>query len=73
MRKLTSFLTGALIGGLVGATFALLFAPSTGPELQGRIRLSVNDLGNEVRSAATNKREELQKQLENLRKPIQVK
>ncbi len=73
MRKLVSFITGAVIGGLVGATFALLFAPATGLELQGRIRLTANDLGSEVRSAAKNKREELQKQLENLRKPIQVK
>lgn len=69
MRKLASFITGALIGGLVGATFALLFAPGTGKELQERIRLTATELGDEVRSAAQNKREELQKQLEGLRKP----
>jgi gas vesicle protein len=69
MRKLASFISGALIGGLVGATFALLFAPGTGTELQGRIRLTAAELENEVRSAAQNKREELRKQLENLRKP----
>jgi len=69
MKKLASFLSGALIGGLVGATFALLFAPSTGRELQGRIRLSASELENEIRLAAQNKREELEKQLEKLRKP----
>jgi len=70
MRKLVSFLSGALIGGLVGATFALLFAPSTGMELQSRIRLSASELENEIRLAAHNKREELEKQLEKLRKPV---
>ena len=40
MRKLASFLTGVVVGGLVGATFALLFAPSTGGELQGKIRFN---------------------------------
>lgn len=69
MRKLASFLSGAMIGGLVGATFALLFAPSTGRELQGRIRLSASELENEIRLAAQTKREELEKQLEKLRKP----
>ena len=69
MRKLASFLSGVIVGGLVGATFALLFAPSTGGELQGKIRMTAAELQNEVRSAAQNKREELQKQLENMRKP----
>lgn len=69
MRKLASFLTGVIVGGLVGATFALLFAPSTGGEMQGRIRLAATELQNEIRAAAQSKREELQKQLANLRKP----
>lgn len=69
MKKLASFLTGVIIGGLVGATFALLFAPSTGGEMQGRIRVAATELKDEVCLAAKNKREELQKQLENLRKP----
>jgi gas vesicle protein len=54
---------------LVGATFALLFAPATGGELQGRLRLRAAELQKEIWSAAQSKREELQKQLEILRKP----
>ncbi len=69
MRKLASFLSGVIIGGLVGATFALLFAPSTGGELQGSLRLRAAEFQKEIMSAAQSKREELQKQLENLRKP----
>jgi gas vesicle protein len=69
MRRLASFLTGAIIGGLVGATFALLFAPATGGELQGRLRLRAAEFQIEIWSAAQSKREELQKQLEILRKP----
>jgi gas vesicle protein len=69
MRRLASFLTGAIIGGLVGATFALLFAPATGGELQGRLRLRAAEFQKEIWSAAQSKREELQKQLEILRKP----
>lgn len=69
MKKLISFLSGALLGGLVGATFALLFAPSTGRELQEKILLNAQDLKNEIQQAAKSRRQELQTQLDNLRKP----
>lgn len=67
MRKLVSFLGGAFLGGLVGATFALLFTPSTGPELQSRIRRSFNEIVDEVKTAALDKRQELTVELEKLR------
>ena len=69
MKKLISFLSGALLGGLVGATFALLFAPSTGKELQEKMLLNAQDLKNEIQLAAKSRRQELQAQLDNLRKP----
>ena len=69
MKKLISFLSGALLGGLVGATFALLFAPSTGKELQEKILLNAQDLKNEIQLAAKSRRQELQAQLDKLRKP----
>ncbi len=63
-----SFLMGATIGGLVGATFALLFAPSSGIELQSKMKTNFTDLTNEIRQAATDRRKELTLQLEALRK-----
>ncbi|MBA4421145.1 MAG: hypothetical protein C0391_08350 [Anaerolinea sp.] len=69
MKKLISFLSGALLGGLVGATFALLFAPSTGKELQEKMLLNAQDLKNEIQLAAKSRRQELQAQLDKLRKP----
>ncbi len=68
MRKMLSFLMGATIGGLVGATFALLFAPSSGIELQSKMKTNFTDLTNEIRQAATDRRKELTLQLEALRK-----
>lgn len=68
MRKMISFLMGAMIGGLVGATFALLFAPSSGTDMQTRIKTNFINLTDEIRQAATDRRKELTLQLETLRK-----
>lgn len=68
MRKMISFLMGTLIGGLVGATFALLFAPSSGNDMQTKIKTNFTNLTDEIRQAATDRRKELTLQLETLRK-----
>jgi len=67
MKKFISFISGVVVGGLVGATFALLFAPSSGKQLQERLKLNAEELKNEISVAARNRRNELQAQLENLR------
>jgi gas vesicle protein len=67
MKKFISFLSGVVVGGLVGATFALLFAPSSGKQLQERLKLNAEELKNEISLAARNRRNELQAQLDNLR------
>lgn len=63
-----SFLMGAMIGGLVGSTFALLFAPSSGTDLQSRIKTNFTNLTEEIHQAASDRRKELTLQLETLRK-----
>ena len=68
MRKMVSFVSGAILGGLVGATLALLLAPSSGRALQDRMRQSYEELKSEVQKAASDRRNELTVQLETLRK-----
>jgi gas vesicle protein len=68
MRKFMSFIAGAVVGGLVGATFALLFAPSEGRALQDKMKNTFIELKDEVTQAAEDKRNELNGQLETLRK-----
>ncbi len=67
MRKMISFLSGAVLGGLVGATLALLFAPSSGLDFQGKVKQSFSELKDEVKRAASDRRQELTVQLETLR------
>lgn len=67
MRRLASFLAGLLIGGLVGGTLALLFAPASGRQLQQRISETLDRLSGEVRTAAEQRRKELEEELNRLR------
>ena len=69
MRRALSFFIGVALGGMVGATFAMLFAPSSGTELRAQLRDRAENLTAEVRQAANTKRIELQERLENLRAP----
>lgn len=69
MRRLLSFLFGAILGGLVGSTTALLLAPESGAELRARLRERVDAFGAEIRQAAATRRIELQQRLETLRAP----
>ena len=69
MRRMFSFLAGALCGAIVGAVAALLLAPASGLELRQGIRLRVDDLVAEGRRAAEDRRAELQAQLAALKRP----
>ena len=69
MRKFLSFLSGALMGSLVGATLALLLAPYSGDTLRNQIRNRLDTLQTELEQAASEKKIELEKYLENLRQP----
>ena len=69
MRKLVSLMTGFLTGALVGGVLGLLFAPGSGAELQGKFKQEVERLVSEIRQASTERRLELESELEALRKP----
>lgn len=69
MNKFINFVTGAAIGGLIGATTALLLAPVSGEELQAQIKEQVEQIQLEVRTAASDRRSELEEQLSTLREP----
>jgi len=70
MRRMFSFLAGALCGAIVGAVAALLLAPASGLELRQDVRSRVDDLVAEGRRAAEDRRAELQAQLAALKRPV---
>ncbi len=69
MRRMFGFLIGIMVGALVGSTVALLLAPESGEQLRNEIRARGEGFLSDVRSAADNRRIELQNRLENLRAP----
>lgn len=69
MKKMLSFMIGAVMGGLVGATIALLFAPATGEELRGQMKDRFSSLQDELSQAMNSRKIELEKKLEDMRKP----
>jgi len=64
MKKALNFTLGALIGGVIGAVTALLYAPSSGKALRLDLQQKANNIQIEIKEAAQQKREELEKQLE---------
>ena len=69
MNKFINFVTGATLGALVGATAAILLAPMSGEELQAQIKEQVEQIQLEVKTAASDRRAELEDQLSTLREP----
>ena len=69
MRGFINFVTGALVGSLVGAALALLMTPASGEALRLRMQTQAQQIENEVRQAATDRRVELEQQLAALRQP----
>ncbi len=69
MKKLFSFLVGAMMGALVGSTTAILLAPSSGDDLRNDLVQRVENFKSDIIAASDNKRIELETQLANLRSP----
>lgn len=68
MYKLFNFLLGLLLGALVGFTIAMLFAPGSGEEMRHQIQLRKEQIIQEGKQAAAERRAELHAQLEELKK-----
>jgi gas vesicle protein len=69
MAKVGNFLLGAVLGFLVAGLVTILLAPSSGADLQEKIKGTVVNIQNEVNKAREGKRLELEHQLEKLRRP----
>ena len=69
MNKFINFVAGAALGGLIGASVAILVAPVSGEELQAQIKAQVEQIQLEVKTAASERRAELEGQLAHLREP----
>jgi gas vesicle protein len=72
MRKTFFLIVGILAGAAVGAAAAILLAPYSGKELQGRIRTRAQELIEEGRQATAARRAELQAQLESFKRGTPV-
>ncbi len=69
MRRMLGLFMGILVGWLVGATIALLLAPQTGENLRGEIRSRSTGFFGEIKSAAEQRRAQLEAQLAAMRAP----
>ena len=69
MAKIINFIVGAVAGAVVASVIATLLAPSSGSELQGKVKEYSQNLKDEVQKARETRRAELEKQLAQLRKP----
>jgi gas vesicle protein len=69
MKRVFSFLSGAVMGALVGSTLALLLTPASGDELRLKMQEQAQKIQQEVKNATESRRAELEEQLANLRKP----
>ena len=67
MRKYWNFLLGAILGGAVGGSLTLFFAPNSGEQTRQGIKDHFKNLQNEIVKAGTEKRAELEAQLNQLR------
>ncbi len=71
MRRIMSFMYGAMLGGLIGVTVGLLLAPSTGEEIRNQMKDRAQQIQLEVKNAAASRRAELEQQLAAMRAPKQ--
>ncbi len=67
MRKISAFIFGAALGGFLAAMVALLLAPASGTQLRSRLHGYTKNLVEEIRSAAVEKRQQLEEELAKLR------
>lgn len=67
MKKLLSFAIGFFTGAVVVGTITLLFAPDSGAGIRESLKEAVLQTKNEISSAAQQKREELEAELNKLR------
>jgi gas vesicle protein len=68
MKKMLSFLAGAVLGGLLGGVGMLLLAPGSGSDSRKAIAYRFNTLKTELNNAVAEKRIMLEKEFQDLKK-----
>jgi gas vesicle protein len=69
MRKVFSFMAGALCGAVVGGVAALLLTPASGEDLRTQAEAHWQNARNEAQMAMDERRRELENQFELARHP----
>jgi gas vesicle protein len=68
MYKLFNFVLGFVLGALVGVALAVLLSPGSGDEIRQQIQLRADQVVQEGKRAAAERKAELESQLEALKK-----
>ncbi len=63
MRNMLAFMAGAMCGAIVGAVAALFLAPMSGGEIREQARRRFDEIVEEGKKAADERRAELERQL----------
>ena len=69
MAKFGKFMSGFFLGALLGGAAAILLAPYSGDQMRSEVDGYFKKTTEDIRLAAAKKREELEKQLSQLREP----
>lgn len=67
MRRFIQFLTGFFVGGILSSALVILFAPVSGTDVRERLSSYVTNLRDEIKTAAQERRAELEAELNALR------
>lgn len=68
MKKFTRFIFGVICGAFLGSTIAFLFTPSSGEETREVIINRFQAIKNQFQQAMSERRNELEQEIENFRK-----
>ena len=67
MKRVISFTIGVFLGGILGSLLILLYTPSSGTEIRGRVSSYATEKIGEIKNAAIERRQELMAELESLK------
>jgi len=72
MQKILAFMAGAMCGAIVGAVAVLLLTPASGTEMREQARKRMDEMVEEGRKAAAERRAELEQQLRQMQRREEV-
>ncbi len=73
MARIGRFILGAIIGSLFATVVVILLTPTPGSDMRKRLNNRLEEMRNEVRMAAENRRRELELELGKLQHPGEEK